>query len=315
MNYLEMLRQKFCPICNSEKAQCETAPDRSLAADVDCPRCGKFRISKQATEALPVGDRHLLSSVCRTWSGGNPPYITTETIAGLLAKAPRLGVTERLDLLLTLIADTSDQIGHWSKFDRHNDFPLLAMKNEQEVSFLIREMGSRGYLSEDQGNICLTVKGWERLEELKRAGRESSLAFVAMWFHESVHALYEDAIEPAVRAAGYQPLRIDRHDHLNRIDDEIIGQIRRSRFMVADFTGQRGGVYFEAGFMRGLGRNVIWMCRKDELDKIHFDVRQYKFIDWSTPDDARTRLQHSILANEGEGPLLPSDAKKTDRSA
>jgi hypothetical protein len=65
-------------------------------------------------------------------------------------------------------------------------------------------------------------------------------------------------------------------------------------------------VYFEAGFMRGLGRNVIWMCKKEELQesKIHFDVRQYRFIDWSDVEDAKKRLLHSILANEGEGPLL-----------
>jgi hypothetical protein len=123
-----------------------------------------------------------------------------------------------------------------------------------------------------------------------------------MW----IMAAFDEGIQPAVRAAGYEPLRIDKLDHLNRIDDEIIGQIRRSRFMVADFTGQRGGVYFEAGFMRGLGGNVIWMCKKEELEehKIHFDVRQYNFIDWSTPEDARVRLLNSIRANEGEGPLL-----------
>jgi len=31
------------------------------------------------------------------------------------------------------------------------------------------------------------------------------------------------------------------------------------------FTGQRHGVYLKAGFMMGLGRNVFWMCSKDEM--------------------------------------------------
>jgi hypothetical protein len=72
--------------------------------------------------------------------------------------------------------------------------------------------------------------------------------------------------------------------------------------MVADFTGQRHGVYFEAGLMMGLGRTVIWMCNKNELDKIHFDVLQFNFIDYESLEDANTRLHHRILAIEGEGP-------------
>ena len=46
-------------------------------------------------------------------------------------------------------------------------------------------------------------------------------------------------------------MRIDRHEHVNKIDDEIIAEIRRARFVVADFThgdtGGRGSVYYEAG--------------------------------------------------------------------
>ena len=32
-----------------------------------------------------------------------------------------------------------------------------------------------------------------------------------------------------------------------------MAEIRRSRFVVADYTGQVNGVYFEAGFALGLG--------------------------------------------------------------
>jgi hypothetical protein len=119
---------------------------------------------------------------------------------------------------------------------------------------LANSLAGRGLLRRQANNVSLTVSGWERLEEIRRAGRSSSLVFVAMWFDTSTITLYEEGIKPAVREAGYEPLRIDQHETVNRIDDEIIGQMRRSRFMVADFTGQRHGVYFEAGFMMGLLR-------------------------------------------------------------
>ena len=63
------------------------------------------------------------------------------------------------------------------------------------------------------------------------------------------------------------------HEHINRIGDEIISQIRRSKFLIADFTGHRGGVYFEAG---ALTRKAIQMAKDGDtialrlcLDRIY----------------------------------------------
>lgn len=112
-------------------------------------------------------------------------------------------------------------------------------------------------------------------------------------------------IEPAIRNAGYDPKRIDQHEHVNRIDDEIVAMIRRSRFVVADFTGQRGGVYFESGFALGLGLRVIWLCREDQLNDVHFDTRQYNFLVWKPDEYAylAKRLQNRIEATLGRGSI------------
>jgi hypothetical protein len=67
----------------------------------------------------------------------------------------------------------------------------------------------------------------------------------SQWFDPSQDTTKE-AIKAAIAEAGYLPIRIDEVQHVNKIDDEIIARIRSSKFMVADFTGQRQGVYFEA---------------------------------------------------------------------
>ncbi len=130
---------------------------------------------------------------------------------------------------------------------------------------------------------------------------DSSQSFIAMWFHESMAEAFEKGIKPAVEDAGYEPLRIDRKEHINKIDDEIIAEIRRSRFLVADFThgedGARGGVYYEAGFAHGLGIPVIFTCREDAVDTLHFDTNHYNHIVWSTPEELRERLRNRIRAN------------------
>ena len=110
----------------------------------------------------------------------------------------------------------------------------------------------------------------------------SNQAFVAMWFNDEVKEAYEKSIEPAIRDAGYDPVRIDRIEHNNKIDDEIIAEIRKSKFVIADFTSgfeggtliARGGVYYEAGFAHGLGIPVIWTCHEDCIEHVHFDTRQ-----------------------------------------
>ena len=105
-----------------------------------------------------------------------------------------------------------------------------------------------------------------------------------MWFHDSMNEVYDNAIRPAVEDAGYEPVRIDREEHLDQIDDAIIAALRRARFVVADFThgddGARGGVYYEAGFAHGLNIPVIFSCRRDAIREVHLDTRQYPHILW-----------------------------------
>jgi nucleoside 2-deoxyribosyltransferase len=110
-------------------------------------------------------------------------------------------------------------------------------------------------------------------------------------------------VQPAIRGAGYNPIIVSGVEHINKIDDEIISQIRKSKFLVADFTGHRGGVYFEAGFAMGLGMPVFWSCRRDDLINLHFDVRQYNCIDWTDPADLAVRLKRRIEAVIGSGPI------------
>jgi nucleoside 2-deoxyribosyltransferase len=114
--------------------------------------------------------------------------------------------------------------------------------------------------------------------------------------------LYVEGLSKAIDGAGYDPARVDRIHNDAKIDDQIIAEIRRSAFVVADFTGHRGGVYYEAGFAHGLGKRVIFTCRKDALKDLHFDVRQYATIVWETPADVIAPLRNRILALFGAGP-------------
>ena len=155
--------------------------------------------------------------------------------------------------------------------------------------------------------LLLLPKGLQRIRELKsKAAGDQAQAFVAMWFDQSRNK-YFDIIEKAAIDAGFNKcLRIDNKEHNNKICDEIIAEIRKSQCLIADFTGNRGGVYFEAGFALGLGIPVIWLVDKNwwnETDEhgnrkndLHFDTRQYAHIDYSNEDELYERLKARITA-------------------
>ncbi|ANY77006.1 hypothetical protein BB934_01215 [Microvirga ossetica] len=129
-----------------------------------------------------------------------------------------------------------------------------------------------------------------------------------MWFDDSMIDAYVRGFKRAIDDSGYSTMRIDGKEHINKVDDEIIAEIRRSRFVVSDFTSKpdqpRGGVYFEAGFAFGLNIPVIWTCREDLIGKVHFDTRQFNHILWTTPEDLYEKLKNRIGAVIGDGPLL-----------
>jgi hypothetical protein len=147
----------------------------------------------------------------------------------------------------------------------------------------------------------LTPKGLLAAEALGASG-SGAQGFVAMSFDPSLQEVWTNGFRQGIRAAGYSPVRLDDEDYVGGITDEIMAQIRRSRFVVADYTGQRHNVYFEAGFALGLGLTVIPTCRADENDKLQFDIRHLNTLEWKSPDELAEGLNRRIRAVIGAGP-------------
>ena len=87
-----------------------------------------------------------------------------------------------------------------------------------------------------------------------------------------------------------------------------MAEIRRSRFVVADYTGQVNGVYFEAGFALGLGLRVIPTCRADEVPNLHFDIKHLNTLLWSPLAELADGLNRRIRAVIGVGPAASDPA-------
>lgn len=302
---------------------------------VDSPRAGgKYNIYSSGWGRLEHCDDHLkarLTSwiILRRRMGDESPVIDRGIVDGI-ERARNLPVHERVDRLLRYIAEETHIVGEKISLfippeDRlyPNMLNLDNLKNgywrnmqaraysesssSGELDFLLEYTKTEGWIEGRIGEHVVTVNGYSRLAELDKIEVISSRAFVAMWFDPSLHDAWEQGIMLGIRDAGYDAIRIDNKEHLNKIDDEIIAEIRRARFVVADFTqgrgGARGGVYYEAGFANGLNIPVIFTCRKDKLKKVHFDTRNYNHIVWENPEELRRKLSKRIAAVIGEGPI------------
>ena len=239
------------------------------------------------------------------------PVVNYDLVEKVKTRSP-ISVEQRAERLLRFISSQAESVVSRVKIseDTWEAYAWSESIEWKEVTYFLsylREMGwTKGHVSTVGSYYeTLTVKGHARIAE-QTVNLDSSQAFVAMWFDESLNKAYDAGIEPAIEDAGYKALRIDRKEHVNKIDDEIIAEIRRSRFLVADFTqgedGARGGVYYEAGFAYGLDLPVFFTCRDDAKKKLHFDTAHYNHIFWTTPEDLREKLKTRILAVLGEGP-------------
>ncbi len=189
--------------------------------------------------------------------------------------------------------------------NQDGDRLLLFIPDMNGCYAFLRELADQGFIrfNEVDGGpqwdvFFLTTKFWEIVENLQKEEVGNKRAFVAMWFDDSMNDYYKNGIKKAIEEAGYIPVRIDLQDFNEKICDEIIAEIKRTKFLIADFSGLRSGVFFEAGFAKGLGREVICTVRKADVEKLkeHFDTRQYKHIIYDSPEDLRKKLFNRICA-------------------
>lgn len=298
-----------CEVCTREQA--ETRPATFDGIHQVCPRCGEFKLSGTAGSVLRRGvgpaKRALLSGWVREQNNaGSVPMITTDVLDNVLQR-PSPSVAQRAFSLLKEAEKGLGALGQPFNITEPRFQSASYSADFNDVVYLARTLKDQGMMDfRAIGGACeILPRGYMKLDELRGPQYASAQGFIAMWFDAALNNAYEKGIQPGVLRAGYDPLRIDRVEHVNRIDDEIIRQINASRFMVADFTGHRGGVYFEAGYALGKEIPVFWTCRKLDMAELHFDIRQFNCIDWDAPENLADRLATRIEAVLGPGPNKP----------
>ncbi len=294
-----------CPIC-SQPIEFSRIGNRD-AYTVTCAYCGQYSLARTALVNLRNTD---LSQRQRAnisgWLRENSNFeLSTSNIDSLenlktpsfLEKASKLIL--QLDKLTNFAGEVLQREPHWRSY--------AWCVNEEEFDEIMSYLEHTSQIEvstafADRG-VKILPNGWQHIEKLSAINTDSNQGFVAMWFSDEMQTVYDEAISIGILEAGYRPHKVDQREHSGKIDDEIIAQIRRSRFVLADFTGHRGGVYFEAGFAKGMNIEVIWSCREDDVENLHFDIRQYNCIVWRPSDmnEFRKKISNRVEAVLGRG--------------
>lgn len=311
-----------CPVCaGADLASVVAREPETGVAHLACARCGEYVIdddlaSGQFDEAL----RPRLSGWIRERAllGLAPPRLLPgEPLQQILAQLPDPGVLDKQLRLLRALAARSAEPGHELRVRVPTALALAWARTWREFRFHVRTLVERGLLVATDGrgepsiralayddfHLALTGAGWERIDADARGDPRSRTAFVGMSFDPALTRLYTEGIAPAIRDAGFDPYRVDRDaGHLGPIDAQVKRMVRSSRFVVADVTGRRPDVYYEAGFAEGLAIPVIWCVRDADRHDIAFNARQHRHVVWASPAALREELRDVILATVGPAP-------------
>jgi len=316
------MADELCPLCGDDDAQITFYGGFDNRYKIECKTCGNFLLPRDdwdyiGDSKLQKSRLHLSALVREYWIRYNKPItlIFNEPVVSS-KQLPHVIISSFLERFPKTVASRADRaLLNLALLSNYPGERLLISESDASLFFVdVSEHSQKiesmtftlAQLIQDRMidgttifpvDLMLTPRGWNRVHELESTSNpDTKQAFVAMWFGPEVYEAYENGIYKAIKDAGYEPLKINDKEHNNQISDEIIAEIRRSKFIVCDFTGDRGGVYFEAGFAMGLGIPVIWTCRKDYMKCLHFDTQQYNHIVWETPEQLYKGLYNRIRA-------------------
>ena len=336
-----------CLFCEEDVSSSDGEQFRPSSTMYMCARCGFVNLEREAVEDFNQRDfrkkdRLGISITLRNeWEKKKKKItkikITYTDLINIKRQFDHLDPIEKLDKALLIISEKSKQIGDVVIVNHKDDYPLYYCTNSNEFISVIKLLISEGFiapvLQHEVLKFQITTSGYQRIRDLRKYNKESDQCFVAMWFTDEMNEIYENSIKEAIEfieqgktKPRFKAVKIDNIEHANDINDEIIAQIRRSRFMVCDLTGYRGGVYFEAGFAYGLGLDVIYTCREDwtkeeclkdnsgkeipslydsngqeiiiKKEGVHFDLAHRNRIEWSPQktEEFTVKLRNRIKA-------------------
>ena len=138
--------------------------------------------------------------------------------------------------------------------------------------------------------------------------------FVMMPFGEWFDRYYQEIYVPAIKEAGFEPVRADELFTTGSVVEQIWEQIEKAKLLLADLSGKNPNVFYELGLAHAARKPVVFTA--GQLDDVPFDLRHLRVIiyDVREPEWA-SRLRKSVTdylrnATKEPGKSIPHPFRK-----
>jgi len=138
-------------------------------------------------------------------------------------------------------------------------------------------------------------KGRQAKDRLEGVREFLDTCFVMMPFGDWFDRYYKEIYIPAIKEAGFEPVRADELFSTGSVVDQIWEQIRKSKVLLADLTGKNPNVFYELGLAHADRKPVIFTS--GNLEDVPFDLRHLRVIIYEIREpDWHSKLKSSITA-------------------
>jgi len=117
--------------------------------------------------------------------------------------------------------------------------------------------------------------------------------FVMMPFGAWFDRYYQEIYVPAIKEAGFEPVRADELFRTGSVMEQIWEQIGKAKLLLADLSDKNANVFYELGLAHAASKPVVFTA--SNVDDVPFDLRHLRVIiyDIREPEWA-PRLRNSI---------------------
>lgn len=95
---------------------------------------------------------------------------------------------------------------------------------------------------------------------------------------------YEELYKPAIKEAGFEPVRADDLFHTGSVMEQIWEQVNKAKVLLAELTGKNANVFYELGLSHARGKPVVFVA--GTIDDVPFDLRHLRVITYEVRDPA-----------------------------
>jgi hypothetical protein len=172
-----------------------------------------------------------------------------------------------------------------------DDLTLQVSELQKQVNSLTHELLKAKQLTKE-----------ERDDQLRSFMQAKRKAFIIMPFDPLFDDVWIGAIQRACLEAEYTSIRVDEVSLSSIISKDIETLINNASVVIVDITGNNPNVMFELGWSLARKKNLIVICQKNQTEKIPFDVKFIRYIEyinsWRGIEELVSNLKRFLLVTD-----------------